>query len=155
MEIDREDSLVEHLFFDLMLNDGVCSSTEYERAEKEHPQYFSDEKGFIPFAEHLDEIYWMPDIKGACAYILFLNNGRTYKGFTQHFKNRMAAHFSQKGGAKYTRAHRPLYILHYVVLSSRGDALRREKYFKTLSGMDKIKNTLGELNTVYPPVKSS
>jgi putative endonuclease len=106
----------------------------------------------LPYNEYLDTILWMPDIKGFCAYILFLENGKTYKGYTRDFRNRMLNHFSGRGGAT-TKRWKPSYILHYEVLQNKKEALDREQFFKRISGIDNIKRRLGKLNTIYPPNK--
>lgn len=125
-------------------------------------EYFSDEttiicggyckmetKIIVERNQYEDMCEWCPEVDGYCAYIIMCKNGKTYKGYTGDFKKRMTDHFNLQG-CETTIRMKPEYILHYEVLDSRIDALRREKYFKTISGLDNIKSRIGKLNTIYP-----
>lgn len=69
-------------------------------------------------------------------YILKLNNGRLYTGYTTDLRRRVGEH--KRGASKYTRKYLPAELIFYEAYCHQEDALRREKYFKT----DKGKTTL-------------
>lgn len=61
-----------------------------------------------------------------------LKDGTFYYGSTGHLEDRVKAH--NGGRVRYTKGHRP-YVLHYLEsFSTRSDAYRRERFFKSISG---------------------
>jgi putative endonuclease len=67
------------------------------------------------------------------AYILrSQKDGTYYYGSTSDIIRRLEYH--NKGKVKYTKGHRP-YVLHYTeTFESRSEAVKREKYFKSIEG---------------------
>ncbi|MFA4872167.1 MAG: GIY-YIG nuclease family protein [Patescibacteria group bacterium] len=61
-------------------------------------------------------------------YVLKLNNGQTYIGYTEDLKRRFIEH--QTGQSKYTKTHRPLSLIYYEAYLSKKDAAKREKVLK-------------------------
>lgn len=147
--IDEEHEDAIKLFLELIQNYGIVDAQMYYNVEQKHPQYFDTEVGFIDYHIFLNEILWMPNVIGYCAYILMLSNGKTYKGFTGNFIRRMVDHFSGIG-CKTTKRCLPIYILHYHICKTKHEATQLEQYFKKFSGLDKITKRFSPLNTVYP-----
>jgi predicted GIY-YIG superfamily endonuclease len=85
-----------------------------------------------PF-EYKNKLDWVPDLTGFVAYVLMLDNGMMYKGYTGGFKTRMLAHFNG-GGCSTTRRHSPVYILHHEEYDSKAAAMAREQFFKSGDG---------------------
>ncbi|MBI1931536.1 MAG: GIY-YIG nuclease family protein [Ignavibacteriales bacterium] len=71
-------------------------------------------------------------------YILKSQKDNTfYYGSTQNLDARILVHNS--GSVKYTKGHRP-YVLHYFEkYETRKEAMKREKYFKTINGYKWLK----------------
>jgi putative endonuclease len=67
------------------------------------------------------------------AYILrSLKDGTFYYGSAQHIAGRLDEH--NDGKVRYTKGHRP-YAVHYSeAFSTRAEAVRREKFFKSIAG---------------------
>ncbi len=67
------------------------------------------------------------------AYILrSLKDGSYYYGSTEDLESRLLEH--NAGKVRYTKGHRP-YELHYSEqFATRSEALRREKFFKSIAG---------------------
>ncbi len=75
------------------------------------------------------------------AYVLeSLKNGKWYTGHTQNLTKRLIQH--NKGKTKSTKANLPYKILYYELCTSRMEASDREKFFKTGSGREYIKEKL-------------
>jgi len=70
-------------------------------------------------------------------YVLKLNNGYLYIGFTTALKNRLRQHHN--GESKYTKNFRPLSLVYYEAYASETDARAREISLK------KHKGTYGHL----------
>ena len=67
-------------------------------------------------------------------YLLACEGGSLYSGITADPVRRLRQHLSlEKGGAKYTRGHRPLGYAGVWQAESRSAALRLEAYFKRQS----------------------
>ena len=67
-------------------------------------------------------------------YLLRCEGGSLYSGITSDPVRRLRQHLSlEKGGAKYTRGHRPLGYAGVWQAESRSAALRLEAYFKRQS----------------------
>ena len=64
-------------------------------------------------------------------YLLECENGSLYCGVAKDPQKRLAAHIAGKG-ARYTKIHKPLQMLHCEGPYSQGDALRREIAIKKL-----------------------
>lgn len=69
-------------------------------------------------------------------YMLFCQNGHFYTGYTNDLMRRYAAHLA--GKCKYTRSFKPVRIAQYwQVTGTKADALRVERYIKSLSRVEK------------------
>ncbi len=75
------------------------------------------------------------DSQSYFAYVLVCEGGRLYKGFTSNLFERINQHLSGRG-AKFTKEHRPLALLHFEVFEKEQEAIEREKYFKSGSGRE-------------------
>lgn len=78
-------------------------------------------------------------------YILFsLKDRRLYIGFTSTIEQRVRQH--ERGEVASTKDRRPLQLIYQEVYCDKGDALKRERYFKTTKGKvtlrAMLKNTL-------------
>lgn len=63
-------------------------------------------------------------------------SNRLYTGSTQDLNRRLAEH--NAGQSKSTRRGRPYTLEYYEVLSTRSEALKREKYLKTGKGREEL-----------------
>lgn len=99
-----------------------------------------------PF-EYKNKIEWCPEIEGFVTYVLRLENGHLYKGFTSNFRQRMLNHFNGMG-CQTTKKSSPIYVYHYEVFTTKAEAIARERYFKTIGGGE-LKN-LANPNTIKP-----
>ena len=73
-------------------------------------------------------------------YLLRCNDGTLYTGYTTDLDARIRAHNGEgKGGAKYTRARRPVTLAYYEEYTEKSTALRRECEIKRLSKAEKEK----------------
>ncbi len=62
-----------------------------------------------------------------------------YTGITSDIRKRLDQHNGLiKGGAKYTRKHRPYFLVHLEKVSTRGEAMKREYAIKALTHKGKI-----------------
>ena len=67
------------------------------------------------------------------AYILrSLKDGSFYYGSSGDLEGRLAEH--NAGRVRYTKGHRPYEIHYSEQFATRSEALRREKFFKTIAG---------------------
>jgi putative endonuclease len=73
------------------------------------------------------------------AYILkSLKDGSHYYGSTNNLESRLKHHNS--GKVRYTKGHIP-YVIHYFEkLSTRAEAMKREKFFKSIAGYNWLKS---------------
>lgn len=69
-------------------------------------------------------------VEGYVFYVLLLENGWLYKGYTSKFHNRMNAQFSPYGGCATTRKHKPVSIFYYEEYENKKDATMRELQMK-------------------------
>ena len=69
-------------------------------------------------------------VNGYVFYVLLLDNGWYYKGYTSQFFYRMMQHFGRIGGCKTTKRHRPLSIIYYEVYKTKSEAIKREREMK-------------------------
>ena len=75
-------------------------------------------------------------------YLLRCSDGSLYCGWTTDIKRRLAAHNSDKpskGGAKYTRARRPVELVYFEELDNKSSAMKREYEIKQLSRAEKLR----------------
>ncbi|HSW96941.1 MAG TPA: GIY-YIG nuclease family protein [Candidatus Saccharimonadales bacterium] len=71
-------------------------------------------------------------------YILQCADGTFYIGYTIDLKQRLAQHNGMlKGGAKYTRARKPVLLLYYEQFQTRQSAMKREYELKQLTHKQK------------------
>ena len=76
-------------------------------------------------------------------YLLECRDKTLYCGMTNDLENRLKQHAGElTGGAKYTRARRPLKLVYQEKVRSRSDALKRELIIKKMSRETKL--SLGE-----------
>lgn len=76
--------------------------------------------------------------KNFYVYILKCSDGTYYIGTTQDPVRRILEHNGElKGGAKYTRARRPVVIVYKECQNSKSEALKREILLKKLSHSQK------------------
>jgi putative endonuclease len=71
-------------------------------------------------------------------YILECGDGSLYTGIAKDVTKRLDEHNNSVKGAKYTKARRPLKLLHVEQLSDRGSALKREYAIKQLTRLQKL-----------------
>lgn len=70
-------------------------------------------------------------------YIVRCSDQTLYTGITTDISRRMLEHNESTKGAKYTRARRPVSLVFFDHCSSRADALKYERYIKSLSKVKK------------------
>lgn len=75
--------------------------------------------------------------KNYFVYLLLIENGSYYCGYTDNTEKRFQKHLSGKG-AKYTRANKPLKIAWQKRFDSKSTAMKIEKRIKKLSHEQKI-----------------
>jgi putative endonuclease len=77
------------------------------------------------------------------SYVLrSLRNGTLYKGSTENLDKRLFYH--NQGKVKFTSKYTPWELVIFEVFSSRSEAIKREKWYKTGIGRDWIKTQLNE-----------
>ena len=69
-----------------------------------------------------------------------LKDYKFYIGYSSDLKRRMKEH--RNGGSKSTKRRLPLRLLYYEAHTSKIDARRREKYFKTEKGKSTLRQML-------------
>ncbi len=72
-------------------------------------------------------------------YILECSDKTLYTGYTNDVEKRIKNHNEGKTGAKYTRARRPVKLVHQENFRTLSPALKREIAIKKLSRQEKIK----------------
>ena len=70
-------------------------------------------------------------------YVVRCRDGSLYTGISTDVAGRVAVHNAGKG-ARYTRARRPVTVVHVERKRSRGNALKREAAIKALSRAEKM-----------------
>jgi putative endonuclease len=70
-------------------------------------------------------------------YVLLCQDGSLYTGCSDDVERRFAQHQSRKG-AKYTRSHKPVRILHSEEFATKSEALKREAEIKGWSRQQKF-----------------
>lgn len=71
-------------------------------------------------------------------YILRCADTTLYTGYTIDIDRRVLEHNSEKTGAKYTKARRPVVLVYSESFENKGDAMRREMEIKKLSRSQKL-----------------
>lgn len=70
-------------------------------------------------------------------YMLLIENGSLYCGYTDNVEKRFQKHISGKG-AKYTRAHKPIKIVYSKEFCTKSEAMKEEARIKKLSHKEKL-----------------
>lgn len=70
-------------------------------------------------------------------YVLQCDDGSLYTGSSTDIEKRFSLH-QRGGGAKYTRAHKPIKILYQESFATKSEALKREHEIKSWSRQKKI-----------------
>lgn len=71
-------------------------------------------------------------------YILECSDKTYYTGITNDLDKRILAHNELKSGAKYTRARRPVRLVHRENFKTKNEAMKREFEIKKLKRSEKI-----------------
>ena len=71
-------------------------------------------------------------------YVLQCKDGSFYAGYTNNIEERIRKHNAGKG-AKYTRAKRPVTLLHFEEYETKTEAMQAEYRFKQLKRSEKEK----------------
>ena len=77
------------------------------------------------------------------AYVLLCSNNSLYRGYTNDLDKRLEQHKSGKG-AKYTRMHKPIKIVYSEQFDTKEEAMKRERYFKSVVGRKWLAEKLKE-----------
>ncbi len=77
-------------------------------------------------------------------YILECEDGSYYTGWTNNIVQRYKAHQAGRG-AKYTKSHKPMRIVHLEIFAEKSDAMKREYAIKHMSRAEKEKLIACEL----------
>ncbi|MCH7771525.1 MAG: GIY-YIG nuclease family protein [Bacteroidetes bacterium] len=81
-------------------------------------------------------------------YILYSpSHNRTYTGQSDNLDNRLVYHNS--GKVRSTKSYRPWVLIYQETFSSRAEAMKREKWFKSNIGRKKISEILNEYLSKY------
>ena len=67
-------------------------------------------------------------------------DGKLYKGFTSNLEKRIKSH--NQGEVKSTRNRRPFKLVYQEKYESKKEALKREKFLKSLQGSKTLRNTI-------------
>lgn len=71
-------------------------------------------------------------------YMVRCSDGTFYTGITTDVERRIHEHNHEEKGAKYTKARRPVTLVYFESVSSRGVALSREHAIRQLTRSQKI-----------------
>lgn len=89
-----------------------------------------------------------PQGNGQYVYILECSDHTLYTGWTTDIARRLKAHNGEgSGGAKCTRARRPVRLVYFECFEEKSAALSREAALKRLSRAEKLALICGEGNT--------
>lgn len=80
----------------------------------------------------------VPDGESWFVYVLLCNDGSFYKGITTDLYRRFYEHYIGKG-AKHTKTHRPIKVIHHERFNSQEKARKREEELKTGYGREWLK----------------
>jgi putative endonuclease len=75
---------------------------------------------------------------GYFVYILRCSDDTLYTGITSDIQRRLHEHNFSKKGAKYTKARRPLTLVHVEELGDKSSASKREYAIKRLTRAEKL-----------------
>ena len=78
-------------------------------------------------------------------YVLELENGKKYIGQTNNLERRIMEH--QSGKSPYTRKNKMKRLLYFEVCTSRSEAMKKEKFFKSGNGREWLKTKLAKGST--------
>jgi putative endonuclease len=81
-------------------------------------------------------------------YVLKCRDGSFYGGYTVDLEKRVAAH-NNGTGAKYTRARKPVELIHYETFPTKREAMQAEYRFKQLSRKEKEEYLKGDFKSAY------
>lgn len=70
-------------------------------------------------------------------YILECSDGTFYTGYTSDLMRRLGEHNHGSKGARYTKARRPVKLIHHEEYKTRSEAMKRENEIKKLSHDEK------------------
>lgn len=73
-----------------------------------------------------------------------LKNNRYYTGSTNNLERRLEEH--NTGQSIYTKSTRPFVLVYYEKYSTRSEAMKREKEFKTGKGREELKRILQSIH---------
>jgi putative endonuclease len=73
-------------------------------------------------------------------YILLTSKNNYYYGYTNSLRSRMNKH--KKGQVKSTKRYLPVKLIHYESFGDRSEAMKREKYFKSLKNNNYIRKLI-------------
>jgi len=83
-------------------------------------------------------------------YVLRNAEGRLYIGQTQELRRRLEHHAA--GDSTWTRVRGPWTLVYFETMTTRGEALRRERQLKTGRANQELRRRLaGSTNAVLPP----
>ena len=88
-------------------------------------------------------------IEGFVFYVLILEKGYFYKGYTSNFRRRMIEHFSKCGGCQTTRRYKPVSIYYYEVYQDKHKATMREIEMKQLGKKAEIISLAKNFKQLY------
>jgi putative endonuclease len=71
-------------------------------------------------------------------YILKCSDKTLYTGYTNNIEKRVLAHNSLKTGARYTKARRPVVLVHFEKFRTKNKAMKREWEIKAMTRKEKI-----------------
>ncbi len=71
-------------------------------------------------------------------YMLLIENGAFYCGYTDDVEKRFQAHLEGRG-AKYTRANKPIKVVYQKEFATKSEAMKEEARIKKLSHSEKLK----------------
>lgn len=71
-------------------------------------------------------------------YILQCADKTLYTGITNDLEKRVLAHNTLKIGAKYTKARRPVTLVHSEKLETKSESLKREAVIKKMTRKEKL-----------------
>ena len=70
-------------------------------------------------------------------YLLRCADGSLYAGWTNDLERRLRAH-NDGSGAKYTRAHRPVFLAYAEAFAAKEEAQKRECQFKKMKRQERL-----------------
>jgi len=89
------------------------------------------------------------DSQSYFAYVLVCKGGKLYKGFSSNLFERIDQHLAGQG-AKFTKEHHPVSLLHFEMFDTEQEAVKREKYFKSGSGREWLYQLRGQQEEKHP-----